>query len=59
MTTRSVRDPRVLLAAALLLGVLAACGPKSGAPGDSRTHSVDPSGNSVIESGAPDMPEDP
>ncbi|MEV7275635.1 hypothetical protein [Streptomyces sp. NPDC093111] len=57
--TRTVRDGRGLLAAALLLGLLAACGPDSGSPGDGRTHSVDPSGNHVIESGEPNMPEDP
>jgi hypothetical protein len=33
--------------------------PHTGAPGDSRDHTPDPSGNCVIESGAPAMPEDP
>ncbi|MEU6978586.1 hypothetical protein [Streptomyces sp. NPDC046371] len=56
---RPVSAPRHLLVAALLLCALAACGPKSGAPGDGRSHSVDPSGNHVIESGEPDMPVDP
>ncbi|MEV0448930.1 hypothetical protein [Streptomyces sp. NPDC050600] len=57
--TRTVRDRRGPLAAVLLLGLLAACGPTSGSPGDARTHSVDPGGNHVIESGEAHMPEDP